>query len=579
MLAAVGLGALPAQSATAAPCVDPYPVSALAAGDPVTGLTVTTGTSPDSFGGTVLGVLEDGIGPDVDMVLVDLDSPTIEADGIWAGMSGSPVYAADGRLIGAVSYSLGLGPSTVAGVTPAGDMAALLSGDATAAMSPRSTVRLPSALRSRVVQAGAATSAQSRTMTRLRVPVGMSGLGSERLEAVAPALNGRGLHVADVPAGPTSEEPIDIVTGGNLAASMSYGTITAAGVGTATAVCGTEVLGFGHPMNFTGRSSMSLHGARATHIQDDQTLGGYKVANLGAPVGTIDQDRLAGLHAVTGDAPTAYDVVSHADEGDATYVATSHVTMPEVMPDVAFANMLAAQDKVLDRTGPGTVSAGWTISGLRKDGTSFSFHRKDLYTDSSDVSVAPAVTLADDLYAISENPGEVVRITSVTTRSTLAETDEAYVIAKVEARRGGHWVTLQQRRPTWLPAGRTTHLKVVVTSRAGAPRVLRVDAVVPAHAAGRVGSLTVTGGNQDAFSSEFFFDLGEFGFEDETPAPSSSTFPQLLEDLTAGAKHNEVRATVRFRSAPGAASHARRRSETMNRVVGGHKRYRIVAIG
>jgi hypothetical protein len=36
-------------------------------------------------------------------------------------MSGSPVYAADGRLIGAVAYGLA-GASTIAGITPAADM-------------------------------------------------------------------------------------------------------------------------------------------------------------------------------------------------------------------------------------------------------------------------------------------------------------------------------------------------------------------------------------------------------------------------------------------------------------------------
>src|SRR3712207_6428611 len=109
-----------AQSAPpASDCAQPFPVASVTDGQPVHGLTVSDGTTPEPFTGEVLGVLEDGIAPDLDMVIVDLDSPAIQAaGGIWQGMSGSPVYASDGRLIGAVAYGLSYGPSPIAGVTP-----------------------------------------------------------------------------------------------------------------------------------------------------------------------------------------------------------------------------------------------------------------------------------------------------------------------------------------------------------------------------------------------------------------------------------------------------------------------------
>ena len=71
----------------------------------------------------MLGVLKDGVLPGIDMVMARLDSTTIqEVGGIWQGMSGSPVYAADGRLIGAVAYGFSFGPSPVAGITPFSQM-------------------------------------------------------------------------------------------------------------------------------------------------------------------------------------------------------------------------------------------------------------------------------------------------------------------------------------------------------------------------------------------------------------------------------------------------------------------------
>src|SRR5687767_12893318 len=101
-----------AQSEPTPDCAQPFPIADLAAGDPVDGLTVSKGTTPEGFTGEVVGILHDGIAPGLDMVIMDLSSPEIDrVGGIWAGMSGSPVYAEDGRLIGAVAYGLTWGAS------------------------------------------------------------------------------------------------------------------------------------------------------------------------------------------------------------------------------------------------------------------------------------------------------------------------------------------------------------------------------------------------------------------------------------------------------------------------------------
>ena len=112
-LTAVGLPA--AQSAQDGSCTAPYPEGKLTKGQTVSGLTVDgvkNATDPVKFTGTVIGVIKDGIAPGLDMIMTRLSSPEIDrVGGIWEGMSGSPVYASDGRLIGAVAYGLALGPS------------------------------------------------------------------------------------------------------------------------------------------------------------------------------------------------------------------------------------------------------------------------------------------------------------------------------------------------------------------------------------------------------------------------------------------------------------------------------------
>jgi hypothetical protein len=51
------------------------------------------GTTPEPFTADVLGRITDGIAPGVDMIMADVSSPALtRAGGVWAGMSGSPVY-------------------------------------------------------------------------------------------------------------------------------------------------------------------------------------------------------------------------------------------------------------------------------------------------------------------------------------------------------------------------------------------------------------------------------------------------------------------------------------------------------
>ena len=570
VLVGVGLGATPAQGADSDECPEALPLSALTAGDAVTGKTVTSGTDPEGFSGTVVGVLEDGIAPGTDMVLADLDSATIDRVGIWSGMSGSPVYAADGRLIGAVSYSLGFGPSTIAGITPAEDMYALRTSSGSA-RTARAQVALPTGLK----RAVASTGATGGTMKRLRVPVGLSGLSAQRVEQLAPALNGRGIHVADVAGGPTSQEPIDVTAGGNLAASLAHGTITAAGVGTATAVCGDEVLGFGHPMTFSGKATMSMHGARATHIQDDPTVSGFKVTNLGAPVGTIDGDRMAGLHGVKGTQPTTYPVTASASSDGTTKQATTEVNVQGLLAEMGFSNLIAAQDQAIDRIGEGTATASWTIKGTRKNGTPFSFTRSDLYADRGDISVATAIALAEDVFTIQENPGEVVKISSIESSAELTDVYESYVVAKVQAYQSGSWKTLSSKKTNKLKAGKA-QLKILLTSREGDPRTLTTAVTVPSKAVGRAGWLSVTGGDSGSYDSEEFFYYEDEAFE-EFPAPSEDDFPATLKDMASGPKNNEVETTLKFRASGTAGKKQVVTAATPDRVVSGFRQYRVVA--
>ena len=86
------------------------------------GRTVFQGDQLEEFKVHILGVLRNVIGPRRNLILARLEGGPLAKTGVIAGMSGSPVYI-DGRLVGAVSYSLGqFSKEPIAGITPIDEM-------------------------------------------------------------------------------------------------------------------------------------------------------------------------------------------------------------------------------------------------------------------------------------------------------------------------------------------------------------------------------------------------------------------------------------------------------------------------
>jgi hypothetical protein len=79
--------------------------------------TVFSGTEPQQFGLEVLGVLPGYPGPRQSLIIARLSGANVEKTGVFAGMSGSPVYI-DNRLAGAIAYSFPFSKEPIAGITP-----------------------------------------------------------------------------------------------------------------------------------------------------------------------------------------------------------------------------------------------------------------------------------------------------------------------------------------------------------------------------------------------------------------------------------------------------------------------------
>ncbi len=496
VLTATG-AALTSPSASAAPaedCTQAYPQDQLAADDPVTGLTVTRGATPTGFDGQILGVLQDGIAPGVDMILARLTSPEIDRVGIWQGMSGSPVYASDGRLIGAVAYGLAYGASPVAGITPYAEMDDYL-GDA----SPRTTVKVgpktARAIASSTDDVSARQAAQG--LTQLPMPVGVSGVSADRL-AKAERKAGRrdylkGNLVASGAGGSASRATQDdIVAGGNIAAAATYGDVNIAGVGTATSVCNGRVVGFGHPFSFTGDTSLSLHPADAIYIQEDPLGPGFKVANLSGPVGTITDDRLTGITGGFGAIPRATSVTSTVSYAGRTREGTTSSNLADYNADATFLELLGNHDRVIDGVTGGTERQTWTITGTDADDAPFALTYVDRYTTPFDIAFQSVFDIADVVYGISRQPG--VNVDTVNVGSQITDNEDVLTVSSVEQRRRGSWNEIGRRRAAVATSGGTINLRVTLADPSGAETRTRLQVKVPRRSSGNDGYLSVAGG-------------------------------------------------------------------------------------
>src|SRR5687768_2073306 len=86
------------------------------------GRTVFEGDEIQEFKVQIVGILRNVLGPSRNLILARLEGGPLAQTGVIAGMSGSPVYI-DGRLVGAVSYSLGaFSKEAIAGITPIDEM-------------------------------------------------------------------------------------------------------------------------------------------------------------------------------------------------------------------------------------------------------------------------------------------------------------------------------------------------------------------------------------------------------------------------------------------------------------------------
>jgi hypothetical protein len=292
-----GLAALGGLLLTPAPALagDPImPLSSVHGGMECTGYSVIAGTDVAGFGVHVINVVA-GAGTAQPAILVRASGPAVDATGLGAGFSGSPIYCPDAqgvqRVIGAVSQSVGQYGNTVALATP---IEAIL-GEPVAP--PRGARRDPELLR------------RARPLGEPLVVGGVSPSVAVPFQRAA-ARAGRVLYV--VPTAPVSGFGIQPLRPGSaVSTGLSSGDIYAGAIGTVAYTDGPNVWAFGHPLDAAGRRRLLLQDAYVYSVIDNPTStdagpGTYKLAAPGHDLGTVTGDGLSGVTGQIGAPPPTF---------------------------------------------------------------------------------------------------------------------------------------------------------------------------------------------------------------------------------------------------------------------------------
>jgi hypothetical protein len=343
----------------------------------------------------------------------------------------------------------------------------------------------------------------------------------------------------------------EIVPGGNVAAGISYGEVSLIGYGTATAICDGEVIGFGHPFDYSGKTTLTMHGGSTVYVQEDPVFGSFKMVNPSAPVGTITQDRLAGIAGSVGELPDSTvvtttvtedadgDLVADPEERTRTSGAT-HVSNPYWLDYVSWVAQLLNVEVVFDNFGPGTATTHYTITGSTKGagaGTPFSLERGNRFQSDYSIPFDAAFDVAGTIWTLYQNRFADVDFDTVTTNTVLSNEARLFRVKGVELKKQGRWTSLREGRAIRADAGSTLAFRVTLSSyrdRFGT-RTEKIKLRVPEVTRRNFGFLTI------GAADEFGFGRGQ-----------GKSFADLVDSIESAPRNDDLVAElfVRERRSP-----------------------------
>jgi hypothetical protein len=488
------------------------PIDEIKAGMVGIGRTVFEGTDLQEFKAHILGVLHNVQGPKRDLILARLEGGPLAKTCVAAGMSGSPVYI-DGRLIGAVSYSIGSFPTeAIAGITPIAEMK-----EATQMVrrpaSPQARIQLPitrdgltAALTAtyarlapfasrpadvQVVGLPAAAGGQLGAMLRpISTPLVISGFEPASADLLAGAFGAAGFTPVigggaggQVSAAESKKMTGALREGDAIGVSLVGGDLEMGATGTITHIDGDRIYAFGHPFFGLGPSQFPMTRAYV-YAMLPSLMSSFKISSMGDVIGTMQQDRATAISGTLGKGPAVIPMKvtlqSTREDGGAstrafTFQLASDQVFTPLLTYVSLANAISSYER---QFGASTFSV--------KSRTRIKGHAdlalEDVFTGDS-ATLGAATAVAGPLTMLLSNDLEPITLSGLDVTIESSETPRSLTIERV-------W--LDEVRPR---AGRTVPLKVLTRSYRGDEKISTVPIEIPANVSGPL-SILVTDGRQ-----------------------------------------------------------------------------------
>jgi hypothetical protein len=531
---------LPAQTRT-------YPVDDLKPGMVAVGRTVFEGDRLDEFKAHILGVLRNVIGPRRNLILARLEGGPLANTGVIAGMSGSPVYI-DGRLVGAVSYSLGqFAKEPIAGITPFDEMV-----DAATLPGPRrqvARVELPMPLNQDVLRAALSqafawarpfaespndvqvfgdTSVNAGIGTMLRpiaTPITLGGFDATVADPVVAAFRDRGfLPVMTGGAGSatalraqqdgSAATPRPLRPGDPIGVALMSGDMELGATGTVTEVIGDRVYAFGHPFYNLGPTAFPMTRAYV-HTILPSLVSSSKIASTGEVIGTVLQDRATAIAGTLGPGPAMIPIhlTLHAERGTRKTFKMTMVRDQLFTPLLAYLSVLNTLTSYERENG----IASYAVRGTAQVKNHAALSFEDLFSGDQP-SVGAAASVVTPINVLLRNSFEDVEIEALTLDIDASEQARSATLERV-------WLDGTRARP-----GSAVTIKVLLRSYRGEEIMKSLAVQVPANARGSLSVMVADGIRLSQWESR----------ELQVQPLQTRGVPQMLRVLNSARKNNRL---------------------------------------
>jgi len=473
-----------------------FPVEELRPGMTAVGRTVFEGERLDEFKVHILGVLRNVIGPKRDLILARLEGGPLANAGVIAGMSGSPVYI-DGRLVGAVSYSLGeFSKEPIAGITPIAEMIA----DATLATPRRQLPRVevagtltPESFQASLRQAfsmarpfaqspgdvqvlGDVSAGLGTLLRPIATPLSLGGFDPSIVAPVTSIFHEQGFvpmlaGAAQSPAATRATSAQRLRPGDPIGVALMSGDLEIGATGTVTDIDNDRIYAFGHPFYGLGPTQFPLTRAYV-HAVLPSLQASQKIASTGEVIGVISQDRATTIAGTLGKGPTMIPIkltLNNTERGFKKTFTMAIVNDELFTPILAYMSILNTLQSYERQNGVGTYALKGSANIKNHGAIAF----EDLFTGDQPSSGA-ASSVVGPINFLLRNSFEGVEFEGLNLEIDASEQPRSATLERA-------WVD-----STRIKAGTAVDLKVLLRTYRGEEITKSVPIRIPANATGSV---------------------------------------------------------------------------------------------